>query len=277
MKRVKFFFILLLSLGLFLHSDEIRSSRLLDASGHPTQSLLKILNALDVPNNGTLDDIVRATQKHWIQSGKERWEFEEVAIKDPQNILGLLKETGCIDEIQTKENSYDYALLLGATAPRVETRLNFLIKEWNRGVRFKRLIFLTGQRMLDPKIETFPDHIKTETDMISFLYRQKDLPEGMRKIPLEIIDAPAHKLENGKMRRPNTKDTLVEWLKQNPAPGKCLFISNQPYVGYQDAVCRLELPDDFIIETIGPEADPSCTFAQYLDNLARWLFQLRLL
>jgi hypothetical protein len=168
---------------------------------------------------------------------------------------------------------YDYALILGATVSRMEARLSFLAQEWERGVRFRKLVFLSGERILNPAIESFPMELNTESQALVHLFNHLDLPEGMKALPLEIIDSPARLNAKGDKRRPTTKDTLVDWLKRNPDAGSCLFISNQPYIGYQDAVCRTELPLEFIIETIGPESFSNTTFAQYLDNLAKWLYQ----
>ncbi|HSW86102.1 MAG TPA: hypothetical protein VLG49_01225 [Rhabdochlamydiaceae bacterium] len=275
MKLKSFLLTLFLVIGFYVCSDETRSWQLLDDAGQPIALLKEMLKSLDVENDGSLDSIIKATQKQWLQSGKERWEFDPVFVKDESKTLAYLKAIGCIDSIRPKKKFYDYVCLQGATARRVQARLEFLVEEWNQGLRFKHLVVLTGKRRLDPRIETFPDGIEYETDMIRFLFETSDLPEEIRHIPLEIVDAPAIQLENGKMRRPGRKETIVEWLKGHPKPGTCLMICNQPYIGYQDAVCRTELPPNFVIETVGPEADQDTTFAQYLDNLARWLYTER--
>ena len=105
------------------------------------------------------------------------------------------------------------------------------------------------------------------------LWENAQIPEKMRQIPYLLIDAPRQEKADGTSTRPNTKDTLIEWLKKNPAPGKCLFISNQPFSGYQDSIARTVIPPTFSIETIGVEANQKLGIAIFLDNLARWIYQ----
>ena len=56
-------------------------------------------------------------------------------------------------------------------------------------------------------------------------------------------------------------------------PGNILAISNQPYVGYQNAVLQNLLPNTFGIETVGKSASPNIKITTALDTLARWLQQ----
>ena len=92
-------------------------------------------------------------------------------------------------------------------------------------------------------------------------------------IPIVFVDTPMQKTENNNLRRPNTRDTINEWLqKYNPHNGSILAISNQPFIGYQDAVLRNILPKGFSIETVGCENLENETTTIILDSLARWIY-----
>ena len=73
-------------------------------------------------------------------------------------------------------------------------------------------------------------------------------------------------------RRPNTTDTIVDWISRSPKPGSCLVISNQPYVLYQGAVVRVVCPQ-FQVDTVGKAARPEgLKSVDVLDSIAKWLY-----
>lgn len=260
------FFVLLATISGF-------AKGVVDEKGAPTPELLKLLTLLQVPHDHHLESIVKMTQQMWVEPGKERWELQEKQPEKKAMAWPLLKAIGCIDAIHAQEKEYDYALVLGALRSRIELRLAFLYREWQNGVRFKEIVFLTGQRDLNAQMENIPQGIASETELMKFLYDSLNFSPEFRAIPLKIIDAPKQIREGGCLKRPNTADTVMLWLAQNPKPGKCLIISDQPFVTYQDAVLRLLLPQDFQVETIGDSAQENLPFAVYLDNLAKWLLQ----
>ncbi len=233
----------------------------------PTPALTELLSLLDIPSNSTLPSLVQATQKAWYQPGKERWQFEKRYVDKKEQAWPLLIQLGCIEKVSASKMHYEYALLLGGYAPRMQERIQFLIQEWKRGVRFNQLVMLTGERPLDPEHEKGTSSLNTETEMFLYLWSQADLPQSLRQTPLLIVNAPMTNT------RPTTLDTIKEWLKQSPAPGSCLIVSNQPFNGYFDAVFRTYMPTTFTLETIGNVADPELPFAVFLDNLARCLYQ----
>jgi hypothetical protein len=147
-----------------------------------------------------------------------------------------------------------------------------LVSQFNRGVRFKQVVLLTGQRLLDSKTSEKDLPFQTEAEMMLSVWEKFPMPEEMRKIPCLLVDAPGKCKGDGICARPNTSDTLIAWLKMNPGPGRCLFISSQPFCGYQDSLARTNIPSSFAIETIGPQASQGVSVAVYLDNLGRWLY-----
>jgi hypothetical protein len=246
---------------------------LIDKNGFPSPSLIFLLDLMRLPHDYSLKSIMRVTQQHWLQATKERWHFEPREEYRLNYLFPFLQKLGCIDAILAQEKVYDYALVLGGYYTRIKARLAHLAKEWERGVRFKQLIFLTGERFLDSVTESllFPLGEKaTETDLMRHLFKEHPLFD---KLPLTVVDTAGTRGQKG-WQRPTTKDTILKWLKSAPMPGKCLFISSQPFVKYQHSVICSALPDTFSCETVGSYTEAGLSLSVYLDNFARWLYQL---
>lgn len=234
------------------------------------------LHALSLTENGQLKP---AAQKLlalfeiddpsvWIQAGKERWEMDRSFEDKRDQAMPLLTELQCVEEIRSAKEHYDYALVLGATGPVMQSRLDFLYEEWQRGIRFAQIVLLTGDRDLDPRIETIPDRVKNETELLLYLFNQHPLKN---LVPTVVIDSPKQILEDGTIRRPTTISTVIEWIKTDPKTGSCLAVSTQPFVGYQEAVIRSVVPRSFEVEAIGPAIGKNYPLSIYLDNFAKWL------
>ena len=106
-----------------------------------------------------------------------------------------------------------------------------------------------------------------ETDMVRWVYSRSTLPKD---VPVVFIDAP-RKMKEGIWVRPDTKDTIAEWLKTNPKMRYLLAVSNQPYVEYQNAVLGSLIPKGFKAETVGPAVQGEPTVALILDTIAKQL------
>lgn len=260
----------------------------------PSPALLELLDECGIQHNGALLDIIEKTQSFWRQEGKERWEMLPLIGLHERRIYALLDRLHVLEEIPSPMQHFDYAIVHGALLPRVRMRIAFLIKEWKRGVRFDKIVFFTGERPLLSSAEneaalldydnrflpisgnwSFNGALPTnEIQMMRFVFEQACLPEDMKKVPVEWVISPMI-IKDGKVTRPNTQNNITEWLSRRPKPGSCLAISNQPYVGYQDAVLRKHLPTSYSLTTVGPQADGSTKLEVHLDNLARWLDQLK--
>lgn len=234
----------------------------------PTRALLRLLDLCGISHQGTLESILSAIQQAWYQRDLERWQFAGRFEEKKDTALEILKELGCIDRVIATRLHYLYGILLGGYTPRMLERVGLLGDEWRRGVRFDHLVVLIGERPLDPATEPLSPLIQHETDMLLHLLKEADLPSELRKIPLKLVNV---KMKSTK--RPNTLDTIVAWLKDDPQPGTCLIFADQPLLGYFDAVFRTYLPSDFSIETIGGAADQQLLLAVFLDNLTRSLYQ----
>lgn len=80
-----------------------------------------------------------------------------------------------------------------------------------------------------------------------------------------------------KPQRPNTEDTLRQFLQMTHRSGDTLVVSNNPFIGYQASVVRSILPDKYRIFTVGPKLEFSNDKNQLgliLDSLARWIFEI---
>jgi len=259
-------------------------------------TLLEILEVTQVKHEGNLKSIVDATQKAWLRpAGVERWQMGETYKEQGPTLYPLFKRMGIMDDVNPTQKNYDYGVILGALVSRVRQRLASAVEAWNNGVRFTHLVFLVGARPLDPEKESERDLFNvsnkylpikpgwkapevlptTETEMARMVFDQADLPEEFRKaVTVTFIDTPMQKTATGDLRRPNTGDTVNQWLA-DPAtkPGTVLAFSNQPYVDYQDAVLRTLLPETFTVETVGAAGSGNEQVDVVLDNLARWLYQ----
>ena len=168
-----------------------------------------------------------------------------------------------------------------------------MIYLWKQGVRFDRLVILGGERDLDPQLEnekvlfapeSSPLKVRadwvrpvkvptTEFEMMKMVIDQAVLPVDLKLVPITYINAPKVKTDMGVLRRPNTSDTIKEWLATNPTAGSVLLFSNQPYVGYQHACMKTYIPSTFEVETVGESASTQEKIAILFDTLARWLYQ----
>jgi hypothetical protein len=263
---------------------------LIDAQHNLHPALLRLcqLTGIDTSEHMDLKTIVRKTQQHWLRKpGTERYELTDRDYTASQEqLLSLLASLNLIDTIEAKQaqTPYDTVLVHGAMAYSVRSRIQFLIAEYQRGIRFKQVVLLSGDRPLHPEkeIEYIKLGLKTEADMIEYLWEtMPGLPESIKNA-VHLIDAKG-KTVQGHYKRPTTRDTIHQWLDELPpqAGHRCLAISNQPFVPFQDFVFfnilreRAEKINWKIhLETIGVALDSHKPIAVHLDNLARCLYEL---
>lgn len=250
---------------------------LIDQNQFPTPSMIFLLDLMGVAHDYSLNSIIRVTQERWLQPSKERWHFESNEEHRLHYIFPFLYNLGCVDAIFAQSSSvYDYALIFGGYYTRMQNRIAHLVQEWERGIRFRKIVLLTGERFLDPELEAPLFNLSaknTETELMISLWN-KIVPEGsLKNTPLTLVDTPGYRDKEGIWRRPTTKDTLLKWFSFSPNPGKCLFISSQPFIGYQNCVINTYLPTGFSAETVGAAKEKDLPLSVYLDNLARWLYQ----
>ncbi len=270
---------------------------LITSSKKPTVPLLELLSVCSISHDGTLKDIIAATQQEQPQGflrprGKERWHLSSYLSARENAIYHHCNTLNMIQEVRPTKKSYDAALLHGGNIEGIRRRLAYLIQLWQEGVRWKQLIILTGKRPLDPVLESeatwynvnnglltlkptwqLQQKPLTESDMIRMVIAQSLLPEVWSTLPVIIIDTPLQQSTHG-LVRPTTADTVRQWLStMQSSTGSFLAISSQPFVGYQDAIVKTIVPSSFDIETVGPEAATELTKPEILvDTVARWLY-----
>jgi hypothetical protein len=235
--------------------------------------LKQLLEVMAVSHDGTPQSIVEATQKKWIRpAGKERWEVEDTLTAAQRTaVMDFCTKKGFFREIKPAHLNYDYAFILGATVSRMEKRMAYLAKLADSGVRFKKVILLSGARPLDASVEAIPEGCKTECDAMEYLWKAQPLS---KQVPWKHYPHPMITMAEGKTRRPTTADAFALWMKDTPQPGRCFFVSNQPYCLYQHAVAENLMPSTFEYETVGTPAEASWqNAAVMLDTIARCLFE----
>ncbi len=259
--KLKIFFLLFLSFckPIFSHDTSL-------------EPLLEVLRICEINHDSTLDDIVAKTQNAWVQS-RERWQFDKRYEEKRDQIVEQLQKMSLLQAIPSPIQHFDYAVVHGALYQRVCSRFSYLVEQWKKGVRFNQIIFLSGNRPLDAEKEKelLLRGITTEFEMAKMVYLETDLPEGMCDVDVKFVYTPLK--ENGK--RPSTPDTVHEWLLSNPTPGSILAVSNQPYVIYQHAVMQQLLPSGFLLMTIGDQASKNLPVSVHLDNLAKYLYEVK--
>ncbi|MBM3202117.1 MAG: hypothetical protein FJZ56_06895 [Chlamydiae bacterium] len=278
------------------------SSRLLfDENYQPRVKLLQLLKIVGMePLNKSEKAIVQINnwaQKNLLRHG-ERWHeqtdrFEELKPK----IKPLLNELGFVDDSSPHFKEYQGAIVHGALLPRVRLRLQYLIEQWKQGVRFSHIYFLSGERPLEAQHEnqsTFMDDSgsllkirkewsvplefpKTESEMTQLIWEQSEIPEDMRKeVEVHFINAPMKKdSKSDRLIRPTTDDTVETWFKALPPHGRYLAITNAPYTNRQDLVVRAIAPKGYGFDTVGSGSKGQEKTAIFLDELARFIFQIK--
>ncbi|MBM3198105.1 MAG: hypothetical protein FJZ58_02465 [Chlamydiae bacterium] len=241
---------------------------------HFPPDLTYLTQALDIPPH---EDLILATQARWLRkAGQERWEMQELDSTKRTLVLQWADGHGLFSPWTPSTRHYDHAIILGATVGAMQQRLNYLKKLWMTGTRFQSVVWLTGERPLDAYADGTFDGLHTESAAARFLWEQADLPPDLRALPVVFVEVPMKKVGLS-YARPTTGDTIVSWLHEHqPSPCTALFVSSQPFCGYQFSVIHTLLPEDIFFDVVGEGVDPtlhSSAAAVTLDTLARWIYQ----
>lgn len=235
-------------------------------------ALTELAIALKIPEDA---DLIEETQKHWLRKpGQERWEMAELPLDQKLFVLDWAKRNGLFDAWKPTCKSYDKALILGATTSRMQMRLDYLKRVWEEGTRFEEIVWLTGDRPLDPRIDGLIDRCLNESEAARILWEETDLPPEMKQLPVRFVAVPMKK-EGDVVKRPTTADTVDAWLEIAKEPCKVVFVSDQPFCGYQFAIIKADMPDEYPFDLIGQEGNPTghpSAAAIILDAVARWIY-----
>lgn len=298
----KFFSIIIICATLFFSCQLLTHQPILiDDTGKPSPELLELLATTHVEHDGTLESIKNATQKEWLNKIRpgttERWEInqetKEAFEEFREQVIPLCKKIGTFDTLNPEKKKYKYLVILGCRALGMSKRLQYAIELTKSGIKFKKLVFLTGQRPLmheetPEKVEKvfttilqqngralndedFPKH---EAAMIKYLFDHTQIPQSWISKDKLFIESPMwQKEEGGEWLRPTTQHTIEDWMQTNPKPGSILAISDQPHCLYQHEVIKTYMPEIFSVETVGNGAAENTSVALILDALARAIYQ----
>lgn len=275
-----------------LFSTSTYSKNLINEDLSPTFALEELLSEMGIPYPRSYEQLVVVTQDQWIRKAKERWQEELRFTDKKEELLPILEKLGCINQVSASQKHYDYAIVLGASVNGTRPKLIQLIEEYNKGVRFDKVIFLTANWEHDlereipayldlnqPKLPikqswTPPENIPTtEYEITQSIIDQIEFPEGLD--PSNFIHIATGNLKDSKNspRRANTKDTLIALTNHESIENKsCLIFSLQPYIGYQEAIVREVLSKSCEIETVGQACSEDMNVAILLDSVARWIY-----
>lgn len=256
------------------------NNQFFDNDGVPVEALRGLLDLFGLTHDGSLADIVCATQRAWYKEGKLRADIQETEGEKRESALPLLTRLGFVDSVWATRQLHDYAIVLGAKKLAIRKRYAFLRQEWKIGVRFHSLVMCGSDRPSDETVtdhmndvlpfleqQTFPVPVSAdETDLMEVIY---DLSRSTFPWNDKVI--PIFKKTTVTGRHANTRDTLTDW--GTFPTGRVLIVSSQPFVSYQAMIARQCLPG-CEIHAIGAAATPTLPISVYLDNLAKILFEL---
>ncbi len=240
--------------------------------------IVALLEATNVPHENTWDSVVDATQQAWLRpNGLERWQCDDRYASRKAEFWPLLEEAGLTDEVAPSRSCYKYAIILGSNCYTVLARLKYFMELVQNGLAFEKILLLGSGRLLERYEQEFLadlscENCQNEMDMMEAVWTQK---AAALQIPIMAVSTPLKEVE-GKLVRPTTMDTIFTLHRQYPQEQSLLFISSQPYIGYQRAVAAkvLQAP----AEACGPkipyqnyiEGRPKVSVC--LDSLARQIY-----
>jgi len=227
-----------------------------------TPALAQIFTLSHLPIPTSLDSLLSLTQKKFLRpKGKERFQLHDTLCQflKRKQFHKEFKTLGLIDPIFPRFKEYESILILGTSYLDMLERIHFFL---SLQLQFHHIFFLTGKRPLakkEPKSSP-----PSEDAMIKNLAKDLLPPH----LSYSFIVSKMHGKE-----RPTTKDTLLDWLKENPSCKRTLLVSNQPYGEYQrlvaSSVCNIEFD-----LAAAPPCEKKDGVPIYLDTLARMLYIL---
>lgn len=241
--------------------------QLFDKGQKISKSFSQLLTHFSINPHHSLQELVHITQKQWLQQKRK----QNASHKTPINgyLRKLFTDLQMVNAIYPTRTIYDYILLLGSDLQDMKQRIAFLDAQIKNGIRAGKIIVLCSDRPLY-EYETPHTRAHTECQMIE---------ELIAKMPrhnwpaVDFCESYGKLNADGHHQRATTEDTIKTWLTKQPNPGSCLIISQQPYIGRQNAVLHKYLHNSWKFETIGPQLAADFTLEDMLDTLARWLYQ----
>lgn len=196
-----------------------------------TPLLLKLLKTTEVVHDGSMESIINATQDEWV-----RKEVAPVSEETRNELLLIADHLGYVNEVAPQEKNYDYAVVLGGRANTMKGRIENLCKCWEKGVRYKQIVFI------------YPE---VNGDDAEAIWKEMKLPEGLAKVKTQFNRVKEISRGMGRKRSPNLGDMIVDWMTHEREWGTALFFSSQPEVQHENALVSYYMPKRFECETVG--------------------------
>ncbi len=266
--------------------DPLPMYALIDQQGKITTALQELCQLTDIciTNEEDLIKLTEDTQEKWFQGkkGKERWLFEKFEAKSKEEqakIITCLTTLGTVSQVTASNSQYDFVLINGAMASCMQARINFLAKEYDRGIRFEKVILLGSQRELNSKFKLEAQLIEkgctTEAQALKFLWGDtNNLPDTVKLTAVSI-----HAKNKSDAQRASTEETIQAFISTQPSfkeKSRLLSVSSNPHIIYQDIEVRAAVKKihPVIVETIGPRPT-TLNIEKHLDSLARCLHSMQ--
>ncbi len=219
---------------------------------------------------------------------QERWQAKplEWINYNKKQILADLKILGFIDFIGPEQKNIDTFCILGSDALEISNRIEYVNSLIKNKTSTKAIILLAGERYVTKDIDGTEVELKkiankfniadwkklTETHLIQNEYSKSTLSNN-KNIKIHIIDTP-----KGDLPRPTTQTTiikLIEWLKDHKEIQNIIFVSNQPYVKYQEAMIHTVFKEknvDIKYEVVGNTAQDLDELQSLVEGLGTYLW-----
>lgn len=258
--------------------------------GQPSRPLLRLLDLTGVVHDGTPTGILDATQQSWSQKGVHQGRIEERLAHLRENATSLFEQLGFTGEQLASKHGYRYALVGGAFQLAIKKRMALLLREWRRGVRFKQIVLLGGERPRAPDKESL-EQLNAEVDG---LVRLPDCsitiePANELEIMVAIFWAfqfpeewyPGHatvcapRVPDRPKPDPTGEETILHWLSTyQPEPGPILLVYSQPGLPHMQRLARRVLePLGFQVDVIGYAPTGVINVTQILDSVAKAIYE----
>lgn len=247
----------------------------------PTQLLKDIFRITDTSGVETLESAVKQSNFRWIRpKGFELWDVYSLFDNEQRaKLTEIVKNSSLAKAKLPTKKHYDAVVIFGATTPRVQDRIAFLMKLQQQGITWNKVYLLGSTRNLKigndadkemAKVLETKGAATTEMAMVNEIWQQIPKPDSFKEIPTVSIQSG----QQPDGTRASTEDTLREMTKDfgDVKDKDFLFISNNPYIPYQDAETKKVLGQyGMSIETVGEAMTASTTMENVLDTVARCL------
>lgn len=262
--------------------EQERARLIVDEHANLTPAVIALMKITGVDETLNLHDAIAPTQKSWLRpNDQERDILDEKYGDRVSDMMQHFKNLGLVDTVMPAMKRYDYVLLLGATYRSFQERLSFFETLVHDGLEAKSIVLLGSHRLLERAREIEPmsrEHLLsttplTEIDMMETLFGMLSLKSVDTKKVISIA-SPMKVLDDGRIVRATTRDTVEDFLRAKKRPGSVLVISSQPFLLRQHLVVRKALGAGWTVETVGIHAASTSNTSVLLDELARTLYEL---